>query len=411
VRKSLGLTLKGDSANQAWGVMDILGNTDFPDIRLKAVIQSRHGSVVLIPREGGYMFRIYVELDRLSQSERVADKQLTIENLVAAANRIFAPYKIEPKEVPWWSVYEIGQRLSDRFDDDAEDPRIFIAGDACHTHSPKAGQGMNVSMQDAYNLGWKLAAVLRGRSAPALLKTYSAERQAIAAELIGFDKDWAGMLHRASKGQATAAEVQEFFVRQGRYTAGTATRYRSSILTGSGARQNLAQGFVTGMRFHSAPVIRLADAKSMQLAHCMKADGKWRLFAFADKARTKLAALCGWLENDVASPFKTLRATGEDVDATIDFRAVLQQTHASLTITDMPAILFPHKGKLGLRDYEKVFCADPRQGVDIFDTRGVNRAEGCMVIVRPDQYVADILALDDEAGLARFFNAVFLPRG
>ena len=71
------------------------------------------------------------------------------------------------KEVAWWSVYEIGQRLTDKFDDVPEDeidtrlPRVFIAGDACHTHSPKAGQGMNVSMQDAFNLGWKLAAVLR----------------------------------------------------------------------------------------------------------------------------------------------------------------------------------------------------------------------------------------------------------
>ena len=72
-------------------------------------------------------------------------------------------------------------------------PRVFIAGDACHTHSPKAGQGMNVSMQDGFNLGWKLAAVLRGRSAPHLLHTYSAERQAIAKELIDFDREWAKM--------------------------------------------------------------------------------------------------------------------------------------------------------------------------------------------------------------------------
>ncbi len=51
---------------------------------------------------------------------------------------------------------------------------MFIAGDACHTHSPKAGQGMNVSMQDGFNLGWKLASVLRGQRARNLLHTYSA---------------------------------------------------------------------------------------------------------------------------------------------------------------------------------------------------------------------------------------------
>ena len=68
---------------------------------------------------------------------------------------------------------------------------MFIAGDACHTHSPKAGQGMNVSMQDGFNLGWKLASVLRKRCAPHLLHSYSAERQAIAKELIDFDREWA----------------------------------------------------------------------------------------------------------------------------------------------------------------------------------------------------------------------------
>ena len=81
-------------------------------------------------------------------------------------------------------------------------PRVFIAGDACHTHSPKAGQGMNVSMQDAFNLGWKLAAVLRGRCAPKLLHTYSAERQAIAKELIDFDREWAKMLSAPRKAVA-----------------------------------------------------------------------------------------------------------------------------------------------------------------------------------------------------------------
>ena len=200
VRRALGLALHGDSANQAWGVMDVLAVTDFPDIRLKAAIQSAHdGSALIIPREGGYLFRIYIELDKLAENERVASLHITPERLVAAARRILHPYSLDVKEVAWWSVYEIGQRLCDRFDDFPEDaaagvyPRVFIAGDACHTHSPKAGQGMNVSMQDAFNLGWKLAAVLRGLAAPELLRTYSDERRAVAHELIDFDRKLAAM--------------------------------------------------------------------------------------------------------------------------------------------------------------------------------------------------------------------------
>src|SRR6266853_378494 len=201
VRQSLGRALRGDSASQAWGVMDVLAVTDFPDLRIKSLIQSAHeGSILLIPREGGYLVRIYVELDKLNENERVSSRNITIDRLIAAAQRILHPYTLEVKEVAWWSVYEIGQRLCDKFDDvpDAEVasrlPHIFIAGDACHTHSPKAGQGMNVSMQDTFNLGWKLSSVLLGQCAPKLLHTYSAERQAIAKELIDFDREWAKML-------------------------------------------------------------------------------------------------------------------------------------------------------------------------------------------------------------------------
>jgi phenol 2-monooxygenase len=237
VRRSIGRTLHGDSANHAWGVMDVLAVTDFPDVRFKSLIQSANdGSIIIIPREGGYLFRLYVELDKLGADERVSDRNITADDLIAAAQRIFKPYSLDVKEVPWWSVYEIGQRLCDKFDDvpeaDVEKrlPHVFIAGDACHTHSPKAGQGMNVSMQDGFNLGWKLASVLRKRSPPSLLHSYSRERRAIAKELIDFDREWASLL-ASSKG-FDAAETQRYFVRHGRYTAGTAAHYRPSILTG-----------------------------------------------------------------------------------------------------------------------------------------------------------------------------------
>src|SRR5262252_8687732 len=309
VRTSIGRELRGDSANHAWGVMDVLAVTDFPDIRCKSVIQSANeGSMLIIPREGGYLVRLYVELTKLEIGERIASRNITVDELIAKARRILNPYGLEVKEIPWWSVYEIGQRLTDKFDDvPAEEiatrlPRVFIAGDACHTHSPKAGQGMNVSMQDAFNLGWKLSSVLRGSCAPRLLHSYSAERQAVAQELIDFDREWATILASA-KGDgkaADAAKTQDYFVRSGRYTAGTATHYGPSILTGERIYQHLAEGFVVGQRFHSARVIRLADAKPVHLGHVVRADGRFRIFAFAgagDPAApgSRLRALCNFL--------------------------------------------------------------------------------------------------------------------
>jgi phenol 2-monooxygenase (NADPH) len=420
VRRSIGRRLAGDSANHAWGVMDVLVVTDFPDIRFKSLIQSASdGSIIVIPREGGYLVRLYVELDKLGADERVSDRNITVDDLIAAVRRILKPYTLDVKEVAWWSVYEIGQRLCDRFDDVPDEevatrlPRVFIAGDACHTHSPKAGQGMNVSMQDGFNLGWKLASVLRRRCAPHLMQTYSAERQAIAKELIDFDREWAALL-ASSKG-FDAAETQSYFVRHGRYTAGTAARYRPSILTGEAIHQQLARGLPIGMRFHSAPVIRLADARPVQLGHTVKADGRWRIFAFAgaeDPAgpNSGIRALCDFLAAAPDSPVRIYTAANEDIDAVIDVRAVFQQAHHELAIGAMPPFLLPRKGRYGLCDYEKMFCPDLKSGNDIFTLRGIDRERGCMVVVRPDQYVAHVLPLDGHEELAAFFAGFMTQR-
>ncbi len=429
VRKSLGLALAGDSANKIWGVMDVLAVTDFPDIRLKSAIQSAtEGSVLIIPREGGYMVRIYTELGELGENERAVDRNVTPDQLIAAAQRILRPYTLEVKEIAWWSAYEIGQRLSDTFDDvpvskrASRSPLVFITGDACHTHSPKAGQGMNVSMADSFNLGWKLASVLLGRAAPEVLHTYSSERQAVAKELIAFDRDMAKLFSVRAKtdddpgGEAAdQTEFQKYFAKHGRYTAGVETQYRTSIISGEPTFQHLATGFVIGKRFHSAPVIRLADARPLQLGHTIKADGRWRLFAFAGAgdptaASSGLSELCAFLDSSPGSPVRRYTPIGADIDAVIDVRAVLQQNHRQLAVEAMPRFLLPKKGRFGLIDYEKMFCPDLKNRRDIFDTRGIDRANGCMIVVRPDQYVAHVLPLDAHAQVAAFFDGFMTRR-
>ncbi len=427
VRRSIGRILTGDTANQAWGVMDVLAVTDFPDIRFKCLVYSaNHGNMVIIPREGGYLVRLYIELDKLGERERAADRNITIERLVVEANRILAPYTVEVHEVAWWSVYEIGQRLTDKFDDvpaaetDTRLPRVFIAGDACHTHSPKAGQGMNVSMRDGFNLGWKLASVLTGRSRPELLHTYSAERRAVARELIDFDRELARLFSARPRtsdddeGGVDPGEFQRYFQQHGRFTAGVATRYEPSMVSGDGLHQSLARGFVIGTRFHSAPVVRLADAKPMHLGHTVTADGRWRLFLFADRARpdeagSRLAMLCRLLTDDPSSPVVRFTPAGADVDAVIDVRAVIQQSHRELVIGEVPPLLRPTKGRYGLIDYHKVFCPDVKDGLDVFDHRQLDRESGVAVIVRPDQHVAHVLPLDGFYELAHFFERFMVP--
>lgn len=420
VRDAIGQELIGDPMNVSWGVMDVLSVTDFPDIRLKCTVHSAdEGSLLIIPREGGYMDRLYIELDaKASEGGGV-----TPARLAEVANRILHPYSVEVKEVGWWSVYEIGQRLTERFDDVPSDephrlPRVFIAGDACHTHSAKAGQGMNVSMADTWNLGWKLVSVLSGTARRELLRTYSAERREIAQELIDFDRKFAKMFSDRPKadgsegeGGVEPEEFHRYFVEQGRFTAGVATAYAPSLITGSGRHQQLATGFPVGMRFHSAPVIRLADARPMQLGHVARADGAWRMYVFADRpgpsaAGSRLRSLLEFLGSD-GSPLRRHTPADWSPDSVIDVRAVFQQPHRELSPADLPRVILPSKGRFGLVDYEKAFCPDPSAG-EIFDLRGIDRDEGCVVVVRPDQYVSEVLPLDAYGELTAFFEPILL---
>ncbi|HQC84444.1 MAG TPA: FAD-dependent monooxygenase [Rhodoferax sp.] len=430
VRAAIGGALHGDAAHQAWGVIDLLAVTDFPDWRMKSFVRSQNeGILMVLPREGGHLVRLYVELDALGEHERVAERGMNADDIIAKAKRILAPFTLEVKEVVWWSIYEIGHRLTDKFDDvpvaemATRAPRVMLAGDACHTHSPKAGQGMNVSMGDTFNLGWKLISVLTGRADAALLHSYSGERRAAAKGLVEFDHKWARVVGGTATDDlafdpstAGLPVVARAFINNLPFTCGLTIQYEPSALVGAATHQALATGFDLGKRFHSAPVIRLADAKPMQLGHCIDADARFRVFIFAPANDNggpggTVATLCDWLENDPASPLRRHTAPGEDVDAVIDTRAVFQQGFRDLDYAAMPTLLRPHVGRYGLCDYEKVFCVDAKRGEDIFAARGIDKSAGCMVLVRPDQYVGHILPLHARAELAAYFAAILRVRG
>jgi phenol 2-monooxygenase len=420
VRQAIGRELHGDAANHAWGVMDVLAVTDFPDWRTKNVIQSAgKGSLLMIPREGGSMVRLYVDLGEVPAGDTEI-KKTTVEQLTDVANAILHPYSLDVRSVAWSSVYEVGQRVTDRFDDVPDDnttgrmPHVFIAGDACHTHSAKAGQGMNVSMQDTFNLGWKLAAVLEGRSDATLLLSYSEERQSVAQDLINFDRFWSAFIAQPTldpehpeRGGVTAEQMRSEFTRQGRYTAGLATKYRPSTLTGSDENQDLAIGFEIGTRFHASPVIRVADGRRMHLGHTHTADGRWRLYTFADTAGHELTALAQWLTDSPDSPIQRFRAPDADMDSIIDVHGVFRVSQHDIDVPTLPDILCPRSGSLGIQDWEKVWTTGP--GADIFTDRGISD-QGAIVIVRPDQYVAHVMPLTAREELSEFFDGFLVEQ-
>lgn len=413
VRRSIGATLSGDKANHAWGVMDTLALTDFPDVRTKSAIHSSNGSILLIPREGGQLFRLYVDLGEVAEDDNGKVRQTSLDEIIQRAQAILQPYTLDVKNVAWHSVYEVGHRLTDRFDDvpleeiGMRDPRVFIAGDACHTHSAKAGQGMNVSMQDGFNLAWKLGYVLSGRSPQSLLATYSAERKVIAKDLIDFDKKWSSLM--AAKPEELEGEegVAEFYVRTAEFPAGFMTEYQPSELTAVNEFQHLATGFPVGKRFKSAEVMRLGDNNPVHLGHHHRADGRYRIYVFADQAAagavSAVAKLSDWLLDSEDSPLRRFTPAGADIDSIFDVKVIYRQDYTTINLNDAPAVFRPHCGQFGLMDYQKVYTA--LEGNSIFAQRGI-ADEGAIVIVRPDMYVANILPLQATDQLRDFFTPV-----
>ncbi|MDL5352496.1 FAD-binding monooxygenase [Microbacterium sp. zg-YB36] len=410
VREAIGRKHIGGVSKHAWGVMDVLAFTDFPDIRIKCAIQSEHGTILHIPREGGHLFRMYVDLGEVPEDDNGKVRTTPLESIIAKAGDILGQYRLDVKNVAWWSVYEVGHRVTDKFDDvepggDAL-PHVFICGDACHTHSAKAGQGMNVSMQDGFNLGWKLGSVLTGRAPATLLATYSAERQEIAQNLIDFDREWSSLMAKKPEEFSSPEELAEFYTSTAEFPAGFMTQYPPSMIVGEATHQALAAGFPIGKRFTSAPVVRIADTVPAHLGHHARADGRWRVYAFADGDTTALREWAGWLEAASESPLRRFTPDAADPDSVFDVKAIYQQDHSEVEMADIPAVFLPRVGPFGLIDYEKIYAADPRD--DIFAARGIDRG-GAVVVVRPDQYVAHVLPLSARTELADFFAQHMVP--
>jgi len=205
--------------------------------------------------------------------------------------------------------------------------------------------------------------------------------------------------------KTNTADIEKFMARQNGFVAGTAIEYYPSYISTGQENQQLATGFKIGQRFHSAQAIRVADGDRQHLGHLNKADGRWRIFVFGNKQNPTESSsdsykLIEFLANSESSPVQKYTAAGADIDSVFDVYGVFQQQ--DLSIENMQDYLWPAKGKYGLRDYEKVFHAE--EGNDIFEQRDIDRSAGCMVIVRPDQHIANILPLTAHDELTAFFD-------
>jgi len=402
-------------------VMDARPITDLPDVRVKVVLHSADsGSLLIVPRERN-LVRFYIQLGTLQPGEKLDASAQSAEKIIESARKILAPYTLECPEVEWWSVYEIGQRLCK---DVSFKNRVFLAGDAFHTHSPKGGQGMNVSMADSYNLGWKLAACAKGIASPSILDTYSGERVEVARQLIEFDHKvsrlFSGKPAVAESEGVSMEEFQALWIKMGKWSSGTATKYDPSLIMteSTAAKTELAKNIVIGSHFESHIVVCYADAHAVQFADRLVADGRWRLIVFASNMGSpnqlqRFNDLCNQLMNSQDSPIKKYTPPTTDLNSIIEVLTLTSSPRRVLPYSAFPELTRPFVGKFRYPTYGQIFSDEVSYldgGGEAYSGYGVDPdGPGCVVLVRPDQHVADVLRFEQcVEKLAQFFDGFMI---
>jgi len=399
VRNSLGIELEGEHTDHVWGVVDCVPDTNFPDIRNRTAIHSDNGSCMIIPREGDKV-RLYVQIAEGLQVDEKGRKDrsaVTPEKVMEIAKHSMQPFRLDfPEKPEWWTCYVIGQRVAKNF---SIKERVFIAGDACHTHSPKAGQGMNASMNDSHNLAWKLAHVLRGWASPELLKTYEFERRKYARDLINFDKRLADLF----SGKAVTAEnaegvahdeFQGLLQSMGGFTSGIGIQYAPSLITDA-SNQSLAKGLVIGQRFLPQLIIRVADTRPYEIQDLLVSDTKWKVVFFVGnpKEDAQRAAVNAVGEYIQSSKSFLRRFTPKDAhkDAVFTMITVSSTSKDDADYTDIHPGLRTHWSKAFTDD----IAIDERAGGTAYRTYGIDPSSGAVVCCRPDGYVSFVCSLED----------------
>ncbi len=191
VRRALGVAFEGDAFPVEFMLGDVAIAWDVPRGLAVRALKPNPGAApdifIAIPLVEAGRYRVSMMVppalaqpaggtDHGFQSERSTP---TLGHLQAVADAL-VPGTPVLSDLRWSSIFRISMRLAARY----RAGRCFIAGDAAHIHPPTGGQGMNTGIQDAYNLAWKLALVLRGGADPALLDSYEAERRPVGKETI-----------------------------------------------------------------------------------------------------------------------------------------------------------------------------------------------------------------------------------
>jgi phenol 2-monooxygenase len=422
-RKALGLQMEGDRTNKHFGVMDFVPLSNFPDIRISCVIHSSSGSIMTLPREIG-LVRFYVQLGESSVRGSDSDRsKVNPDDIIKIARNILQPYTLDYNHCDWFSVYTVGQRLAETF---SYRDRVFLAGDAVHTHSPTMGAGMNVSMQDSYNLVWKIASAIRTGNR-SILATYNTERIAVAKELMAKDRAMSDFYCEGPS--ASSQRYQEFRENFRDFVSGVTVEYSHSILTSAAeimntslkrkdsqhchqqiySKPSLASNVTLGQRLPSYFVANHFTAEVSHLHTALKSTGHWRILLFpgdlSNPHRFQQLHDLGVRLEAPNSFIRTCTPTSLPIDSVIEVLTLHTSSRNGVDALSLPDIFHPWSESKGYH-YWRIFAKDNDRGDDIYKAFGIDEEVGCLVVVRPDQHVAYIGDLWNLDSVGKYFENV-----
>ncbi|KAK5449830.1 hypothetical protein LTS15_008402 [Exophiala xenobiotica] len=430
VRGKCGFEVDKNRTQKHFGVFDIVPLTNFPDVRLSCVIHSaHHGSVMTLPREGR-LVRCYVQLAETGDGEQSFDtKQTSFEDILVKAQKIFSPFQLQSAACEWWSVYTVDHQITKTT---SLHNRVFLVGDAVHAHTPTMGAGMNVSIQDSFNLGWKLGMVIKGLAKPDLLDTYQSERHEVATTLLDLDRQMSQFF--VDGPCEDSVNYDEFRKKFTPFLSGIGVTYGPSIIRAEddhaeqtngesesdtkGQRckfrfkQNLARNVRTGQRLSSHFVVNQADASSCHVHEFMNATGSWRIMLFAGdlrdaKQRKRIDKLAAHFSSKKSIVGRCCRPNV--TEAVVEIITIHSAPRVEIELLDLPEVLHPYHEKLGY-DYWKVFTSKSSDGKsdveDSYQRYGVDPGHGCMIVCRPDQHVSLICEIEDVEMVDDFFDQI-----
>ncbi|MCJ1397810.1 hypothetical protein MMC11_001006 [Xylographa trunciseda] len=368
-----------------WIRMDAVVKTNMSGARLGfgSIESSQHGNVLWIAEDHG---RTRIGFAIPSEVYKKYGEHITEEVVKAEARKSVAPFELEFVTVDWWTLYSIGQRVADSF---RSKERVFLAGDAGHTHSSGAAQGMNTGMHDSVNLGWKLIGVLKGWYTDSVLETYSPERRAVAQQLIALDKTMSTLISgRMPPGYSGDSDkvFGEVLESSAQFTMGLGVHYEADTLNGDSTISAIQPGW----RVPDVLVRRPGSKIPIRLHQVTKNFGKLWIVVFA------------------GSPLRTLsklQALREYLDSPQSFTARLTEAFNFITVIAGPGLQADEV--LGVRRFGDAFYDVDESAHVRF---GIAADEGAVLVFRPDGILGLAVGLREGAKLGEYLATFVTPK-